>query len=33
MKVAREKAQARGATLDDVLWDEASWMVEWEMHK
>jgi len=29
----QEKARKKGATLDDVLWDEASWVVEREMHK
>jgi 4-amino-4-deoxy-L-arabinose transferase-like glycosyltransferase len=28
-----EKARQKGATLDDVMWDEASWMAEQEMHK
>jgi 4-amino-4-deoxy-L-arabinose transferase-like glycosyltransferase len=29
----REKARQKDATLDDVLWDEASWVAEQEMHK
>jgi hypothetical protein len=33
LKEVKEKARVKGATLDDVLWDEASWMVEWEMHQ
>ncbi|MCX6247603.1 MAG: glycosyltransferase family 39 protein [Bacteroidetes bacterium] len=27
-----EKAREKGATLDDVLWEEASWVAEQEMH-
>ncbi|MGA2822299.1 MAG: glycosyltransferase family 39 protein [Bacteroidales bacterium] len=27
------KAQKKGATLDDVMWDEASWVAEQELHK
>jgi hypothetical protein len=29
----KEKAKQTGATLDDVMWDEASWRAELEMHK
>ncbi|MCX6245106.1 MAG: glycosyltransferase family 39 protein [Bacteroidetes bacterium] len=33
LKMVKEKARQRGATLDDVLWDDASWIVEQEMLK
>jgi len=29
----KEKTRQRGATFDDVIWDEASWMAEIEKHK
>ena len=29
----KEKARKKGDNLDDVMWDEASWMAEQEMHK
>jgi len=32
LRDVKEKAQQKGATLDDVLWDEASWVAEQEMH-
>lgn len=33
LKSVKEKARQKGATLDDVLWDEASWVAEQEMQK
>jgi hypothetical protein len=33
LKMVEEKANKKGVTLDDALWDDASWMVEMEMHK
>ena len=33
LKDVEEKAKKKGASLDDVMWDEASWMVEQQMHK
>jgi hypothetical protein len=33
LRDVKEKARQKGATLDDVLWDEASWVAEQEMHK
>jgi hypothetical protein len=32
IKAVRNKAKQHGQTVDDVLWDEASWMAEQEMH-
>jgi hypothetical protein len=32
LRDVKEKASRKGATLDDVLWDEASWVAEQEMH-
>ena len=32
LRDVKEKARQKGATLDDVLWDEASWVAEQEMH-
>jgi hypothetical protein len=32
LRIVKEKAQKKSATLNDVLWDEASWMVEQEKH-
>jgi hypothetical protein len=32
LRDVKVKAQQKGATLDDVLWDEASWVAEQEMH-
>ena len=32
LRDVKEKARKKGATLNDVLWDEASWMVEQEKH-
>ena len=32
LRIVKEKARKKGATLNDVLWDEASWMVEQEKH-
>jgi hypothetical protein len=33
LKDVEEKAKKKGASLNDVMWDEASWMVEQQMHK
>jgi len=33
LKAVTIKARKKGATLDDVMWDEASWVAEQEMHK
>ena len=33
LRDVREKARQKGATFDDVLWDEASWVAEQEMHR
>jgi len=32
LRDVKEKARQKGATLNDVLWDEASWVAEQEMH-
>jgi 4-amino-4-deoxy-L-arabinose transferase-like glycosyltransferase len=33
LKDVKEKARKKGMTLNDVLWDEASWMAEQQMHQ
>ena len=32
LEYVKEKARKKNASLDDVLWDEASWVVEQKMH-
>jgi len=32
-RIVQEKAREKGENLDDIMWDEASWMAEQELHK